>query len=191
MLKKTEKEYKYLVGVEQFQVLLTECNKKYSFVSNKLQANYYYDTEENILNDAKTTVRIRQHDSDMKLQIKKHREVNEGLHISDESCTKIDTLPYKLKISDISDGLFLKGVLITERQIFKLGTKSRICFDKNIYLGFCDYEIELEIDEIDKDIALNVIENFGLMDATKESKSSRFFERLKVLETQSLVLYEK
>lgn len=181
MLLEIEKEYKYLVSAEQYQELLSKCTVKYPLVKRKLQVNYYYDTEDNALNKAKTTVRIRQHHSDMKLQIKRHGELINGLSTSKEYSEKIDTLPSDLKIPDVSDSLQLKGVLITERKTFSFGQNSIICFDGNMYLGICDYEIEIEVNEADKDEVLTVIEQLGLTQKPILSKSERFIKRLEAM----------
>ena len=146
MLKEIETEYKYLLSVEQFQEVLAKCKMKFSFSEHKLQANYYYDTDDNTLNSEEITVRIRQQHSAMKLQIKKHREFDNGLSTSDEYSEKIDILPSVMKIPDIPDKVILKGALVTERQVFSLGKNSNICFYENMYLGICDYEVEIEVD---------------------------------------------
>ena len=109
MLKEIETEYKYLLSVEQFQDVLSKCKMKFLFSEHKLQVNYYYDTDDNTLNSEKITIRIRQQHSDMKLQIKKHGEFDNGLSTSDEYSEKIDTLPSFMRIPDISDNVFLKG----------------------------------------------------------------------------------
>lgn len=183
MLKETEKEFKYVVRSELFQAFLSKCNEEYPFVKHKLQANYYYDTDENALNKFRTTVRIRQQHSDMKLQIKRHRENKDGLATSDEYSGQIDTLPSTLKIPDVYDVLILKGVLITERTMFSFGENSTICFDSNMYLGICDYEIEIEVDDADVNLALMTIEDMGLTSKSL-SKSERFFERLEAMKSE-------
>lgn len=184
MLKEIETEYKYLLSVEQFQDVLSKCKMKFSFSEHKLQANHYYDTDDNTLNSEKITVRIRQQHSDMKLQIKKHREFNNGLSTSDEYSGKIDMLPSVMKIPDISDKVILKGVLVTERQIFSFGRNSSICFDGNMYLGICDYEVEIEVDERDTEDALSIINYLGLIQKPIESKSERFFRRLEAMKSE-------
>lgn len=184
MLKEIETEYKYLLSVEQFQEVLAKCKMKFSFSEHKLQANYYYDTDDNTLNSEKITVRIRQQHSAMKLQIKKHREFNKGLSTSDEYSGKIDILPSVMKIPDIPDKVILKGALVTERQVFSFGKNSNICFDENMYLGICDYEVEIEVDERDTEEALFVINYLGLAQKPIKSKSERFFRRLEVVKSE-------
>lgn len=184
MLKETEKEFKYLVNADQFQELLSKCKEEYPFIKHKLQANYYYDTDENALNKSRTTVRIRQQHSDMKLQIKRHRKNKDGLATSDEYSGQIDTLPSTLKIPDVYDILILKGVLITERTMFSFGKNSTICFDSNMYLGICDYEIEIEVDDGDINLARMAIEDLGLTSKLFLSKSERFFRRLESMQNE-------
>ena len=181
MLREVETEYKYLISNELFKELLSKCSKKYDFLEHKLQVNYYYDTAENLLNRSKTTVRIRQNLNKMKLQIKKHRIENDTLSVSDEYSSSVNELPSVLKIPDVQDPVTLKGVLITERNIYTFGENSSICFDTNIYLGVCDYEIEIEVDKTDKNKALSVIDFLGLVQMPIMSKSERFFERFEMM----------
>lgn len=181
MLRETEKEYKYLISNEFFQELLSKCDNKYTFLEHKLQVNYYYDTADNALNRSKTTVRIRQNHNKLKLQMKKHRTENGTMAISDEYTGSVDELPPALRIPDVQETVTLKGVLITDREIYTFGENSTICFDKNMYLGICDYEIEIEISEADKQEALSVIEFLGLMQMPIMSKSERFFRRLEAM----------
>ena len=157
---------------------------KFSFSEHKLQANYYYDTDANTLNSEKITIRIRQQHSEMKLQIKKHKEFNNGLSTSDEYSGKIDILPYVMKIPDIPDKVILKGALVTERQVFSFGKNSNICFDENMYLGICDYEVEIEVDERDTEDALSIINYLGLVQKPSESKSERFFRKLEAMKSE-------
>ena len=184
MLKETEKEFKYVVSAERFQSFLSKYKEEYPFVKHKLQVNYYYDTEDNTLNKSRTTVRIRQQYNDMKLQIKRHRENKDGLATSDEYSKKIDSLPSTLKIPNLYNVLILKGVLITARTIFLFGENSRICFDSNMYLGICDYEIEFEVDDADVDLARMAIEDLGLTSKSFLSKSERFFGRLEAMKQE-------
>ena len=184
MLKEIETEYKYLLSVEQFQEVLAKRKMKFSFSEHKLQANYYYDTDENALNILRTTVRIRQQYGDMKLQIKRHRKNSNGLATSDEYSGKIDILPSVMKIPDIPDKVILKGALVTERQVFSFGKNSNICFDENMYLGICDYEVEIEVDERDTEDALSIINYLGLIQKPIKSKSERFFRRLEAMKSE-------
>ena len=156
-----ETEYKYLINEERFMELLEKCNKRYSFSERKMQANYYYDTDSNVLNKSNTTVRIRQQHNKMKLQVKHHRAVKDSMALSDEHGRDVDKLPLAMRISEVNDTISLKGVLVTERTIYSFGENSTVCFDVNMYLGVCDYEIEVEFGENDNKEALSVIAYLG------------------------------
>ena len=110
--------------------------------------------------------------------------LNKGLSTSDEYSGKIDILPSVMKIPDIPDKVILKGALVTERQVFSFGKNSNICFDENMYLGICDYEVEIEVDERDTEEALFVINYLGLAQKPIKSKSERFFRRLEVVKSE-------
>ena len=176
-----ETEYKYLINEERFMELLEKCNKRYSISERKMQANYYYDTDSNVLNKSNTTVRIRQQHNKMKLQVKHHRAVKDSMALSDEHGRDVDKLPLAMRISEVNDTISLKGVLVTERTIYSFGENSTVCFDVNMYLGVCDYEIEVEFGENDNKEALSVIAYLGLEYRPVMNKSARFFERLEAI----------
>ena len=75
--------------------------------------------------------------------------------------------------------MFLKGELITDRIIFKCANNSVICLDKNTYLESVDYEVEIEFSEDEEICILKDIKYLCLGEMSSESKSSRFFKRLK------------
>lgn len=184
MLLQNEIEYKFLVDKETFDKLLLKCNLKFEFSKQRLHANYYYDTYDNFFNKKNVTVRIRQHLSDMILQIKNHIIMKNGLSCSDEHSVKIETLPSVLKISDVYEPIILKGMLVTERKIYQFGKNSKICFDASMYLGVCDYELEFEMDEMDEEIAINIISFLKLKSVNHLNKSNRFFKRLEEMQNE-------
>lgn len=181
MRKETEEEFKYLVSYEWYQMMLSKCSARYPSYNDCLQVNYYYDTEDYVLNKMNTTVRIRQKDDVSELQIKKHHKYDRELVTSDEYTKEIDVLPYMIKATSIPCILRLKGVLITERRTFTFGNNSIICFDKNVYLGICDYEVEIEVDKSDIDEALEIVAYLNVEQKQIESKSERFFKRLNAI----------
>ena len=157
-----ETEYKYLISEERFMELLEKCNKRYSFSERKIQVNYYYDADSHALNKSNTTVRIRQQHNKMKLQVKHHRAVKDSMALSDEHGRDVDKLPLAMRI-------------------YSFGENSTVCFDVNMYLGVCDYEIEVEFGENDNKEALSVIAYLGLEYRPVMNKSARFFERLEAI----------
>lgn len=53
-----------------------------------------------------------------------------------------------------------------------------------MYLGICDYEVEIEVDERDTEDALFIINYLGLAQKPIESKSERFFRRLEAMKSE-------
>lgn len=179
MQKKTETEYKFLVSKEQFEKYFALLTKKYGKVTTKLQINYYYDTEGNILNKNDVTVRVRQENDQLKWQIKRHTAKYGVLFSSDEYCGSLDFLPGNIKFNEIKENLILKGSLITERRTINFGAGGKLCFDFNMYLGAYDYEIEVEYSERDESSgeAIAAIFDTNKTATCGVTKSNRFFKK--------------
>ena len=168
-----------MVSKETFDEVLAKCSNKCALLGHKLQINYYYDTLDDKLNEYKITVRVRENNNDMKLQIKKHiSQQNFRIESYEYSCN-ITELLQSVKIPDFKEELSLKGKLITDRIIYKCGNSSIICLDKNTYLGTTDYEVEIEVTEDEEIYILKDMEYFCFWEMGVQSKSSRFFEKLK------------
>lgn len=181
MLQEHETEYKAVVNRQQFEQAQKLCNKLLFMKSRNVQVNYYYDTENNDYNLKKQTIRVRQNKDGLKLQIKYHKMGTGLLQVSDEYTTNINSLPYVLQQSCFKKHVFLKGCLTTERTVYPFGENSRVCLDCNMYLGVCDYEIEIEFVQADKGQAAEMIKKLNLDSFSKKSKSARFFDRLEQL----------
>ena len=169
-----EMEYKAVVDKDRFDelrnMLQAECGQPMQI----LQVNYYYDDENNTLNNHNITLRVRQADGVLTLQRKIHCAEKELFVISDENESVLRSLPKMIR------GKYtLKGSLITQRLRFTLDSLC-VDFDANYYLGVCDYEIELEFDESAAEQAQRYISLLGAGGALhKRGKSLRFFERLR------------
>ena len=174
----TETEYKFLVSEEQFNRYFVLFAKQYGKVTTKLQVNYYYDNEDNILNKNGVTVRIRQECDKLKWEIKQHSGKCGVLFTSDEYSGSIEKLPRSLMVDGLNEELLLKGSLVTERRVIDFGVGGKLCFDISTYLGVIDYEIEVEYPEQDKSIgdAIAVVIDSN-MRVTGGTKSDRFFKK--------------
>lgn len=178
MLQEIETEYKFLLNKERFKSILDKCDDLLFLQSRKLQINYYYDTKENFFSKHCYTIRVRQKNDELKFQVKKHKSRLGALTISNEYSYKLNYLPYKMQLPGMEEPIYFKGSLTTERVEYSIGKHSTICFDYNMYLGICDYEIEIEIVESDKNYVVRFMEKFNLIDYSSKSKYSRFFKRL-------------
>ena len=173
---KQEHELKTLILAEDFHLL-----KKFLsvfMVRTDLQTNYYYDTREEIMRMANTTIRVRQKGNRLNGTIKRH--LADGCSI--EEHFHVDMLPRVMMIDSIP--VWLKGSLTTERTIYKFCDGIEMMLDLNKYLGVVDYELEIEFREDLRKQAewlLSSIKTLLQNDVkdTVACKSERFFQRLK------------
>lgn len=178
MQKEKEIEYKFLVSEEEFNQFLAHFGTQGNSAVSKIQINYYYDTDDNMLNKNDVTVRVRQERDKLKWQIKKHTNTSMALFFSDEYCGCLERLPKALRVEGIHEELLLKGSLLTERREIKFGVCGKLCFDISMYLGVIDYEIEIEYTERDKQSGEAIAAIIGLNTKASAAKSHRFFKQL-------------
>lgn len=177
------------------KILLTE--KEYIALTTNLcrsvpvlrQTNYYFDTEDLSMNKNGITCRIRAKDGKFKSTVKRH-------YTGDKDCSnEIDG-----EVKDYFDldtfkdmGLILQGSLVTERIVLYKDKFCKAVIDRNTYLGFTDYELEIEYTEGHGDEAMHIIKDIAktlsnylefypaeeLLNRVgkSKSKSERFFER--------------
>lgn len=169
---------------EYISIVMLMCK----YAPMQTQTNYYFDTEDFSMNKNGITCRIRAKDGKFKSTVKRH-------YTGDEDCsTEIDG-----EVKDYFDldtfkdmGLILQGSLVTERIVLYKDKFCEAVIDRNTYLGFTDYELEIEYAEgqvaeamhIIKDIAkklsyyleLYTAEEFLTRIGKSKSKSERFFK---------------
>lgn len=184
MQKEKEIEYKFLVSEEEFSQFLVHFDTQGNNAVRKIQINYYYDTDDNMLNKKDVTVRVRQEQDKLKCQIKKHTNTSMALFFSDEYCGCLERLPKVLRVEGIHEELLLKGSLVTERREIKFGVCGKLCFDISMYLGMIDYEIEVEYTERDKQSGEAIAAIIGLNTKASAMKSHRFFKQLEEISNE-------
>jgi len=172
-----ETEYKFLLDKATFNRIKDNVCGLYNNSSTLLQTNYYYDDEQYSLNKNNITLRVRQIGETLKLQKKQHNIETNMPVVSDETEKVITALPHV-----IDDKYFLKGSLVTQRCRVSTNSSVHIDLDINYYLGICDYEVEIEINNSSNYQAETLIAELGLANIINiQGKSSRFFQRLKNL----------
>lgn len=184
MQKEKEIEYKFLVSEEEFNQFLVHFDTQGNNAVRKIQINYYYDTDDNMLNKNDVTIRVRQERDKIKWQIKKHTNTSMALFFSDEYCGCLERLPKVLRVEGIHEELLLKGSLVTERREIKFGVCGKLCFDISMYLGMIDYEIEVEYTERDKQSGEAIAAIIGLNTKASAMKSHRFFKQLEEISNE-------
>ena len=181
-----ELEKKLLLTEDEYSCLLEHFGKGKSSVK---QINYYFDTEDLAMNRQNITCRIRLKDGKYKATMKRHTS---GTDYSTETDMEVRDGIYENAFVDM--GLKLQGKLVTKRCILMKDTNYEVVLDRNEYLGYTDYELEIEYspdNEQDAYLAFRTIANvllhrnstLTLKDITlhfksTRSKSKRFFEKI-------------
>ena len=169
-----ERELKYLLSAEIFYDVVEQIKKIFLNVSvkEKLQVNYYYDTDQFDLLQEGITCRIRQSEKGLLGQYKKHSAGD--IHRSQEIEFQLCQLPSKIE----KDGLtmFFQGQLVTHRKSYKISRTVKVECDVNMYLGNCDYEIEIEYLEEAYDLAKQIAEKLSLTNINLVNKYERFMK---------------
>lgn len=169
-----EKEYKFLLPKDDFCNLYIMFSNKYinSVKEHKIQINYYYDTSSLSFHKQHITVRIRQDDSGLLGQFKKHHLCST---FSDESNFDVDALPQTMFVNSCE--LELQGELVTMRDSIIISSDLRLDFDTNYYLGINDFELEIEYSNNNTRELKEVLQAMKDFVQCKYGKSTRFFQK--------------
>ncbi|MCQ2464534.1 MAG: CYTH domain-containing protein [Oscillospiraceae bacterium] len=179
-----ETEYKFLVDKEKFYEILKLIKELYTDAGykEKVQINYYYDTDDNYLLNNHTTLRIRQTETSLRLELKEAQPLTSNdFSTCTETAMDIDGLKSDITLEN---GKFawipfsLQGDLVTRRTSIKPSESLSIDFDVNYYLGKCDYEIEMEFrDKAEKGTKV-LVDKLGLLQYKNNvgGKARRFFK---------------
>ena len=194
----TEREKKMLVSKDEYDYLIEQLGYELPGIKKPVirQINYYFDTEDLAMNQNHITCRIRLKNGHYKGIIKRHFPDTDQ---STETEIKIYDGIEENTFTDM--GLQLQGSLITERCILFKDSNYEVVLDKNEYLGYIDYEIEIEYSpdyEEKAELTLKVLHDMLVKQNNSasfkkiyislpncSSKSSRFFERKILLKNKS------
>ena len=176
-MKSIEKEYKEIISKEKYEQILAQFEWDDEFQ----QVNYYYFDEKNIVVDQGITVRVRQIDEQLILQIKVPVEVKGALHVKKEfekEIVHLDKYIYGNSIAELKalkiEKLECRGQLFTIRNIAVFGD-TIVCLDKNMYLGKVDYEVEIEYRDEINDSIIDTFRELGVLFLKyTQGKNTRF-----------------
>ena len=189
-----EHEYKYLLDSSLYYDTLNKLTLD-SEGKKIIQINYYYDTSDFELNRKNITFRIRQKEEKLHIEIKYPVEEVGLLHVKNEVTFPILKLPNTIDIRNFDlDGylgnqknIMLIGSLLTERTSFYVENGIRIDVDKNYYLGFIDYELEIEFEKNMSQEAMNILRELTCNTniASQCGKRDRFMSKLREMKALS------
>ncbi|HBR32172.1 MAG TPA: hypothetical protein DD733_08835 [Clostridiales bacterium] len=193
-MKIKEYEYKYLFEKNDFKELNDKIKRKWILCKNFIQINFYYDTDDFLLNSMNMTLRARQKENKLYIQYKK--SLKKGLYTESLESEKeeMDELPAKIPLPEYGIEAWLKGSTVTERTVFDYGSRGFvIMLDCNYYLGIIDYELELEFIPGAEKQALSELDALGLhkKEPNRKGKASRFFEQYKKIYIESRDMQKK
>ena len=137
-----EIERKYILSEDKYKSIIDLLSSEYKF-DKVTQINYYYDTIDFQLFKNDETLRVRQKNDKLKLEYKYGKKIKDSIRTCLEFSKDIGALPKKIHNSKSEDEYFNIGILVTERIDYKI-LDYIISLDKNYYLGYIDYEIEIE-----------------------------------------------
>ena len=177
----TENEYRLLAG-----------RFRNAFIDS--QTNFYFDTEDLYMNRKGITCRVRKKDGKYKATVKKHDtgDLSRSTEIGIYEGSEINAEVFGAL------GMTLQGVLTTKRCVIYKDFFLKAVLDRNTYLGYTDYEIEVEYIRQWQTKALDFMKQIGDYLAEKgavastedfifrigkgNSKSARFVERKLLIE---------
>ena len=137
----TELEKKLLLSKDEYDYLMEHFGYENPLIQKPIvtQINYYFDTDDFAMNQQGTTCRIRLKDGKYKAIMKKHfANTDQSTETEMDIYTGLDNNAF----TDM--GLKLQGELVTERCIILKNEIFEVALDKNEYLGYTDYELEIE-----------------------------------------------
>lgn len=188
MSENIEIEYKVLLTENQFNKLEVEIPFPQSAV---VQVNHYFDTHQFLLRSKRNSLRIREVNETYILTFK--QPINQHILETDDILTENEYHAWKngnpIPKQNITEKLTKLGISIneltyigslkTERKQFSSG-QIIYCLDKSTYNGLIDYELEIEVPnvEIGETIFHTLLERFNIPKTEPISKIERFFKTM-------------
>ena len=180
MYKNKEIEFKTLITEAQYNSLLNEFGLDNNIF---IQTNHYFDTEDTKLLNEQTVLRIRQKGNNFKLTKKTRAEVGaDETHIFINKEKALDYLENGLDGKIIGIPYYVRKV--AELTTYRVSTPYKdgtLFFDKSVYYGHVDYEIEYEVDDIKQGTEdfKYFLEKHGIVYKESIRKSKRAFDNRK------------
>ena len=151
----TELEKKMLISKDEYEYLMQYFSCENPLLPKPIikQVNYYFDTDDFLMNQKNITCRIRLKDGKYKATFKHHS-------IGSDHSTETPAVIYNgLEHNSFIDmGLKLQGSLVTERCVVLKDRGCEVILDKNTYLDYEDYEIEIEYSSEGKAVAESIMQ---------------------------------
>jgi uncharacterized protein YjbK len=193
-----ELEIKQLLTKEKYHEILKYGDFTPYKRKQQVQLNYYYDSEGYYLYQNDITLRVRQIEDALKMEIKLSLE-NKGTHkVKQELSKTLVELPVNIDLKQEFNDLALDihasliHSLVTDRTSIIVNENIRVDLDKSCYLGVIDYELEIEFNDGFYEEAYQIYKIFFTArdPVASGGKKTRFFEqyfKLKGIETFEII----
>ena len=181
-----ELEKKVLLTKDEYETLLNLLGISCPFVK---QTNYYFDTKTFSMNRKGITCRIRLKNGKYTATIKKH-----AAYAADGSIETSVSVKNGIEDNGFLDmGLYLCGSLTTQRTVILKDTACEMVLDRNDYLGYTDYELEIEYLTGYDERAVQHLQKIALvlMSVGKIKNTQEFFSRIGKSGNKSQRFFEK
>ena len=133
-----EYEKKIMLTEAEYCTIIKGMTSRYIPIQN--QTNYYFDNDNLSMNEKGITCRIRVKDGKYKATVKNHNPEHPDCSIEVDLVEKSEFDPQIFNVF----GLHHQGELVTKRIIMYNDSACQMVLDKNIYLGYTDFELEVE-----------------------------------------------
>ena len=144
-----EIEFKTFINEDVYNKLINDFGLDNNVFA---QTNHYFDTDDTKLLQEQTVLRIRQKGNNFKITKKTRAEVGaDETHIFISKEKAEDILEHGFDASIIGLPYFVHK--IAELTTYRVSTPYKngtLFFDKSVYYGKTDYEIEYEVDEVNE-----------------------------------------
>ena len=184
-----EYEKKIMLTEDEYISILTKMCKRMSL---QTQTNYYFDNDDLTMNKKGITWRVRAKGGKYIATVKNHNVDETDCSVEVDLCEKGEFDPEIFS----AFGLRHQGELITDRVVMHKDSLCEMVLDKNVYLGYTDFELEVEyckgyeyraqmlIEKVGRFLVETKqhtsIEEFSSRVSNEKTKSQRFFDRLKM-----------
>lgn len=179
-----EKELKILLSKSQFDSLCErfKCRDIFTHI------NFYYSDNQDVLQKQGITVRVREKLGNVNLEVKIPSGKQGLVHIKEEYQKELEAIPLEIKGDELIEmtgcqlpDVVMKGYLITERRVCKWNSNTEVCLDHNQYLGYEDYEIEVEYAKELPEAILQILKEEKIEMITTSGKCKRFFKKFDIV----------
>ena len=181
-----EYEKKIMLTADEY---LTTVKLMCQYVPAQTQTNYYFDTDDLSMNKNGITCRIRAKDGKYSATIKYHDTEHPDCSVEEDLVEKTEYDPNIFNAL----GLHYQGELVTDRIVLHRDSDCEMVIDRNTYLDYTDFELEVEYCKESEHRAQLLLEGiaealvaeevltdmnaFLARTGQSKSKSQRFFQR--------------